>query len=99
MQKEFVEIKSNIKIAQDTYKMVVLGDGSLYSKPGMFMNIQIEGKYLRRPISISDVNNDEITIIYKEVGEGTAWLKDQLPGKKLDVLSGNWWWTWRSTYL
>ena len=88
MQKEFVEIKSNIKIAQDTYKMVVLGDGSLYSKPGMFINIQIEGKYLRRPISISDVNNDEITIIYKEVGEGTAWLKDQLPGKKLDVLSG-----------
>lgn len=88
MKKELLQIKSNEKIAKDVYKMVLLGDGKVYKKPGMFMNIQIEGKFLRRPISISDVNDDEITIIYKEVGEGTAWLKEQKPGKSLDVLSG-----------
>lgn len=87
MQKELVEIISNTPIAKNTYKMVLSADGTLYKRPGMFMNIQIENKFLRRPISICDMSEKQVTIIYKEVGEGTAWLKDQKPGKKLDVIS------------
>ena len=86
-----MRIIENVKIAQDTYKMVLQPTGPESEKlktlvPGQFINIKIEGFYLRRPISIADWNDESLTIIYKVVGKGTQALSEMEPGIKLDIL-------------
>ena len=71
MLEQKLKIVSNEKIAKDTFKMILSCDTSAIERPGQFINIAIEDKFLRRPISICDWSNDSITIIYKVVGEGT----------------------------
>ena len=78
MKQTIFEIQSNVKIARDTYKMVLTGDTADITRPGQFVNILLEGKFLRRPISVCDVNGDELTIIYKVVGEGTEQMAAKL---------------------
>lgn len=68
--------------------MRLLGDTSSLTAPGQFINIAIEGLYLRRPISVCDYNDKEITIIYKVVGKGTEKMKNMKPGTELDILCG-----------
>ncbi len=80
-------INSNIKIAKDVYKMVLCGDCTDI-KCGQFVNIQIEGLYLRRPISVCEVEGEELTLIYKVVGKGTLQMSKMLKGTELDVLTG-----------
>ena len=81
-------IKSNVKIAEDTFKMVLLGDTSLITAPGQFVNLQLDGLYLRRPISIHDWDEESFTIIYKVVGKGTEQMSKMEAGQKLDILMG-----------
>ena len=86
-----MRIIENVKIAQDTYKMVLQPTGPESKKlktlvPGQFINIKIEGFYLRRPISIADWNDESLTIIYKVVGKGTKVLSEMEQGIKLDIL-------------
>ena len=76
-----MRIIENVKIALDTYKMVLQPTGLESKKlktlvPGQFINIKIEGFYLRRPISIADWNDESLTIIYKVVGKGTKALSE-----------------------
>ena len=83
------EILSNICIAKETYKMILLGDTSKIEKPGQFINIRIGDGYdhfLRRPISICEYKENQITIIYKILGQGTKTLSKKKPGDKLDIL-------------
>lgn len=68
--------------------MVLEGDVSAISAPGQFINIQLDGLYLRRPISVCDLTEDTVTIIYKLVGKGTEMMSEMKPGKALDVLTG-----------
>ena len=68
--------------------MVLEGDTSSLSKPGQFINIKLLGKYLRRPISVCDYDNNNITIIYKIVGSGTEQMSKMKAGESLDVLNG-----------
>ena len=82
------EIVSNRRIAQDTYEMVLQGDLSFAENPGQFVNIKLEGLYLRRPISICDWDDATLTLIYKVVGKGTQQLAGMKPGKELDLLCG-----------
>ena len=82
------EIVSNRRIAQDTYEMVLQGDLSFAENPGQFVNIKLEGLYLRRPISICDWDDATLTLIYKVVGKGTQQLAEMKPGKELDLLCG-----------
>ena len=82
------KILENNKIAFNVYKMILEGDTSYITKPGQFINIEIDGFYLRRPISICDWDEDTITIIYKVVGDGTEKLSTYKPGEILDVLTG-----------
>jgi len=86
--KAFYEIVSNKKIALDTYEMVLSGDTSSLTTPGQFINIALEGLYLRRPISVCHYEEGQITIIYKAVGKGTKQMAKMAPGEKLDVLCG-----------
>ncbi len=81
-------VKENYKIANDVYKMVLLGDSSAITAPGQFINIKLEGLYLRRPISICDYSEGSITIIYKVVGKGTEQMSKMTGGEALDVLVG-----------
>ncbi len=88
MKQAVYEITENIRIAKDIYKMILAGDTSDITKPGQFINIQLEGRYLRRPISVCDYDENTITIIYKVVGGGTEDMSLMLPGTKLDILIG-----------
>ena len=86
MKQSILEISENKKIAKDVYLMRLSGDAD--TAPGQFINIKLDGFFLRRPISICDVCGDETTIIYKTVGSGTEYLSRLNAGEKLDVLSG-----------
>ena len=81
------EIIENIPLTDSVYKMTLRGDVSAITAPGQFVNISLEGLYLRRPISVCDVAGDCLTIIYKVVGKGTAQMAQMKEGT-LDVLTG-----------
>ena len=68
--------------------MTLEGDVSAIERPGQFVNIQIDGLFLRRPISVCDVNDGLLTIIYKVVGKGTERMAAMDKGGVLDVLTG-----------
>lgn len=82
------KILSNEKIAKDVYKMILEGDTQYITAPGQFINIKLDGKFLRRPISVCDCNENTITIIYKVVGSGTEYMAQLVSGEVLDVLTG-----------
>jgi dihydroorotate dehydrogenase electron transfer subunit len=87
MKESFFEIIENESLTPDIYKMVLKGDTSEITAAGQFVNIKLEGLYLRRPISVCDKENDLLTIIYKVVGKGTEQMKNLKSGK-LNILSG-----------
>ncbi|MBS4880986.1 MAG: dihydroorotate dehydrogenase electron transfer subunit [Firmicutes bacterium] len=76
------------KLAPKTYRMVLSGDTSAITAPGQFVNIALEGKFLRRPISVCDWKEGELTILYKVVGQGTEQMSRMVPGIVLDILTG-----------
>lgn len=82
------KIISNNKIAKDVYKMLLSGETSGITKPGQFVNIKLDGKFLRRPISVCDCENGVITLIYKVVGSGTAQMSALGAGETLNVITG-----------
>ena len=88
MKQGIFEIKSNIALTATVYKMVLTGDTSAITCPGQFVNILLDGLFLRRPISVNDCVGDELTIIYKVVGKGTEQLAGMVAGQTLDVLTG-----------
>ena len=80
-------IIDNIALTDNVYKMTLQGDTSAIIAPGQFVNIKLDGLFLRRPISVCDVEGDILTIIYKAVGKGTAQMA-QMKAGTLDVLTG-----------
>ena len=87
MQEKVFEITANQEIARDVWEIRLTGDTSGMEKPGQFVNISLPGFFLRRPISVCCVEGQELTLIYKTVGKGTACLSTLRTGK-LDVLTG-----------
>ena len=87
MKQGLFEIVENRALTDSVYKMTLSGDVSHITAAGQFVNIKLDGLYLRRPISVCDVTEDTLTIIYKVVGKGTAQLAAMQEGK-LDVLTG-----------
>ena len=87
MKQGIFEIKENVKLAKDVYKMILSGDTSDITKPGQFINIQLDGFYLRRPISVCDYDEKCVTIIYKVVGKGTEVMADMKKGEKLGSIT------------
>ena len=88
MKDSLFEIISNKKIAKNTYEMVLVGDTSHVTASGQFVNIKLDGFYLRRPISVCNVDGDRLTIIYKAVGKGTEAMAEMEAGVKLLTLTG-----------
>ena len=88
MKQSIFEILENKALTKDVFKMVLSGDTSDITASGQFVNIQLEGLYLRRPISVCDWDDKTLTIVYKVVGKGTEQMSKMGPGVKLDVLTG-----------
>ena len=88
MKQDFYTITQNKKLTSNVFLMKLAGDTSAITRPGQFINIQLEGRFLRRPISVCDCTEEEITILYKTVGGGTLQMSRMAPGQKLDVLTG-----------
>lgn len=87
MKKGLFEIVENKPLTETVYKMTLKGDTSAITAPGQFVNILLEGLYLRRPISVCDVQNNNLTIVYKVVGKGTKQMSQMQKGT-LDLLTG-----------
>ena len=84
--KTIFEIVSNERLTESVFQMELKGDVSGI-KCGQFVNILIEGLYLRRPISVCDLNGNLLTLVYKVVGKGTEKMSLMKEGEKLDVLT------------
>ena len=86
MKQVIFEIKSNEQITKNVYRMILAGDTTDILS-GQFVNIRVEGQFLRRPISVCNITDGLLTIIYKVVGVGTEAMS-QLPiGTQLDILT------------
>jgi len=88
MKQGIFVIVENTPLTDSVYKMVLSGDTSAIAASGQFVNIQLDGLYLRRPISVCDLDGDKLTIVYKAVGKGTEQMSRMQAGEKLDVLTG-----------
>ncbi len=87
MKQGMFQIIENTVLVSGVYRMRLQGDTSAITAPGQFVNIQLQGMFLRRPISVCDVQGDVLTIIYKVVGKGTEAMSRMQEGQ-LDVLTG-----------
>ena len=88
MKQTIFTIKENTPLTSTDYKMVLSGDTSDITNCGQFVNIKIDGLFLRRPISVCDCEGDLLTLVYKVVGKGTEVMKNMTAGERLDVLTG-----------
>lgn len=87
MKQCFFEIIENIHLTSNVMRMKLKGDTIAITGPGQFVNIKLDGLFLRRPISVCDCEGNVLTIIYKIVGKGTEQMSCMKEGK-LDVLTG-----------
>ncbi len=88
MKQSIFTIVSNEALTDSVYQMVLSGDMSAITAPGQFVNIQLAGKFLRRPISVCDYSDSTLTIVYKVVGNGTEQMSKMASGEVLDILTG-----------
>lgn len=87
LQSDYI-IRSNRKIADQTFRLDLMGDSTAMERGGQFADVAIDGFYLRRPLAVTEWNDEGISLIYKVVGEGTKKLSAMAPGESLDVLTG-----------
>ncbi len=87
-KKGIYRILDNEPLTASVWRMRLEGDTQWITRPGQFVNIAIEGLYLRRPISVSDYDEHTLTLIYKVVGEGTRRMSTMGKGTELDLLTG-----------
>ncbi len=88
MTQGIYEVLKNEQLTSTVFRMVLKGDTSALTRPGQFVNLLVEGCYLRRPISVYDWDENTVTIIYKVVGEGTEKMSRWQEGYKCDILVG-----------
>ena len=88
MKQSIFQILSNTALTDSVYKMILSGDTSAITAPGQFVNIQLDGLFLRRPISVCDYDKNTLTLVYKVVGKGTEKMSRMMPGTQLDLLTG-----------
>ncbi len=87
MKQTIFTIKENTALTESVYKMILSGDTEGIVC-GQFVNLKLDGLYLRRPISVCDCKGEELTIVYKVVGKGTEQMSRMSAGQSLDVLTG-----------
>ena len=88
MKDVILTLERNEKLAKNTYLWELSGDVSDITATGQFVNIKLEGLYLRRPISVCDYEEGKLTIIFKAVGVGTEKMAEAKVGEAFPVLTG-----------
>ena len=88
MKQSIFTIIENTPLTETVLRMRLQGDTSAITASGQFVNVKLAGKYLRRPISVCDVEGDVLTLVYKVVGRGTEQMRTMQKGEELDVLTG-----------
>ena len=88
MKQSIFEVLSNEALTDNVFQMILAGDTSHITNCGQFVNIQLDGMFLRRPISVCDYDENTLTIIYKVVGKGTEAMSAMKAGTRLDLLTG-----------
>ncbi len=88
MKQQILKVTENVRIAENVWKMVLESPELEEQKPGQFVNIKLDGLYLRRPISVYDAEPGKLTIIWKTIGKGTRQMAGLEAGETLDVLTG-----------
>ena len=88
MNKSVFTLEHARRLAGDVWELILEGDASAVTAPGQFVNLELPGKFLRRPISVCDWTETSLTLLVKEVGAGTRELVRLPAGTRLDVLTG-----------
>ena len=88
MKQSIFEIIENRPLTDSVYEMRLVGDTGEITAPGQFVNIKLDGLFLRRPISVCDRTAGALTLVYKVVGRGTEKMAAMRAGEKLDILTG-----------
>ena len=88
MKESIFTVIENTPLTATVYRMVLAGDTSAVTACGQFVNIRLDGLFLRRPISVCDCEGDRLTLVYKVVGKGTEAMSAMAAGHKLDILTG-----------
>lgn len=88
MKQAFLKVSENTPIAKNVFRMILEGDISAITAPGQFVNLKIEGNFLRRPISVCDYSDNSLVLIYKVVGKGTEEMSKMSAGTVIDTLTG-----------
>ena len=88
MKQSLFTVEHTRQLNADTYEMILSGDTSAITAPGQFVEIELPGKFLRRPISVCNWTDEALMLLVKVVGGGTKELVRCVPGTELDVLSG-----------
>jgi dihydroorotate dehydrogenase electron transfer subunit len=88
MKQSIFTIEENTALTASVYRMTLLGDTSDITNCGQFVNVLLDGFYLRRPISVCDRVEGKLTLVYKVVGKGTEKMSRMQAGEKLDILTG-----------
>ena len=88
MEQRNFTVLQNAELAKGTWLMLLSGDTSSITRPGQFVDLRLEGRFLRRPISVCSWTEDTLTLIYKVVGTGTEQMSAMAAGERLDLLTG-----------
>ena len=88
MQQTVFEIVTNRALTESVYEMTLAGDTSAITRAGQFVELSLEGLFLRRPISVCNYDEGKLTLIYKVVGKGTEQMSTLISGTKIDTLTG-----------
>ena len=88
MKQGIFTVTENIALTKTVYRMVLEGDTSAITHSGQFVNLLLDGLYLRRPISVCDREEGLLTLVYKAVGKGTEKMSRMPVGERLDILTG-----------
>ena len=88
MNQQNLTVLSNVPLTDTVFEMKLRGDMSVFTAPGQFVNLRLDGVYLRRPISVCDIEGDVLTLVYKVVGHGTEAMSALPAGSVLDTLCG-----------
>ncbi len=88
MRESIFKITENTPLTKSVYRMKLSGDVSDITSSGQFVNIKLDGFYLRRPISVCDCEDGILTLIYKVVGKGTEKMSEMAVGTELNILTG-----------
>ena len=88
MRQSYFKITENTPLTESVYRMVLAGDTADITRPGQFVNILLDGLFLRRPISVCDCEGGHLTLLYKVVGKGTEKMSRMAVGEELDILTG-----------